>query len=209
MPAQSHEPAVGAYVSLSPGRSVSRAPARATPSASPAVTQRSGSSNRLLTPRSKAAAMKAHLDSLGHQTWVRNLEKARRWYRQQYRLRREEEAEGGFREPADWTGSASRSKRKIWAPLTSAQSHEGSSNLRMTDACDAAAITALRMDLCYLMSSCGRRLPGWMNVGDPLEDLNWDMLLAAHVTITEEEEPAVGGGCWLWSISERRVGGRS
>ena len=109
-------------------------------------------------------ATQERLDSLSQETWVRNLEVARRWYRQQYRLRREEEAEGGFREPADWTGSASSSKRKIWAPLTS-------SNLRMTDACDAAAIKAMRVDLCYLMSSCGRQLPDHLCAGDPLDDL--------------------------------------
>ena len=79
MPAQSHELAVGAYVSS--------APARATRSASPDVTQRSGSSNRLMTPRSKAAAMKAHIDSLGHDHWLRKLEKARSWYRPQWRKR--------------------------------------------------------------------------------------------------------------------------
>ena len=61
------------------------------------------------------------------------------------------------------------------------------------------------MDLCYLISMPRRQLPSHMQVGDPLGDASWDLLLAAFVMVREEEEPKVGGGCWLWSILEPRV----
>ena len=66
---------------------------------------------------------------------------------------------------------------------------------------------ALRMDLCYLCSQHGRQLPEHMTCQDPVDELHWDLLLTAHVMIREEEEPRVGGGCWMWSISVRGAHG--
>ena len=66
------------------------------------------------------------------------------------------------------------------------------------DLMPAETIRALRQDLIIQIASKGRTLPSDMQLHDPAEDERWDVMLRAFVAIRDEEEPRVGGGCWLW-----------
>ena len=179
-----------------------------------------------LRPGSKKAAMDTRLAAVKQEEVRRMVERGRLWYRQQYRLRRQQECErevddqgipaaplpAGFRTDHWDSASTERQRRaqmeeerRRWAPLSEAQSHHIEAFSRMTEALEPGVIEALRKDLCYLCSMHGRDLPSHMKVEDPPDDDHWDVLLGAHVMVREEEEPKVGGGCWLWSILEPRV----
>ena len=226
----SHGGLGGAYV-RSTGRSVSPGPedANRMPLLSelapedPLQAYAAGSAEmpKILRAKSKKAAMDARVASLRQEDWLKILERGRQWYRRKNQLQRQDECETEVDEDTaepPWRNSAntegrSRAKmeeqRRRWAPLSAAQSHDGGRAFsRMTDALEPAAIEALRMDLCYLCSMHGRELPSHMKVQDPPDDPCWELLMAAHVMVRDEEEPKVGG-CWLWSNSEPRVGGSS
>ena len=140
-----------------------------------------------------------------------NIEAGRKMFREAYRQRRQEEEEAADdeRPPVRWTDPVvlrrRDSQRKQWAPLPAAPapSHDGRLALLLTEAVPETNIMAMRLDLVYLCSQHGRQLPPNMSYQDPVDDRAWALLLTAHVMIREEEEPRVGGGCWMWSISVR------